>query len=160
MFTLRRSIFISALQICKAINLASGPLCRSFKKFSLVFLKAGMGQQCPSSCCLNANSCLVSLVAGHGPFGCSWWLAQCRRCWQTDSSADTTTSLLLQVCFTSHTASTLKFWKCSILGGEMVQSCVVVNHLLVGIVPVLFATSLAFCCVVQRCYPRTSSATD
>ena len=39
----------------------------------------------------------------------------------------------------------------------MVQSCVVVNHLLVEIVSVLFATSLA-CCDVQRCHPPKSSA--
>ena len=156
MFTLRRSIFISALQICIAINLASGSLCKYFKRFNSVFLKVGMGEQCPPSCSLNANSCLVLLVAGHGSFGCSWWLAWYRRCWQTDSSADTTTSLLLQVCLTSNTASTLEFWKCNILGGEMVQTCVVVNHLLVGNVPVLFATSLA-CCVARRCCPPKSS---
>lgn len=40
----------------------------------------------------------------------------------------------------------------------MVQSCVVVNHLLVGNVPVLFATSLACCCVARRCCPPKSSA--
>ena len=34
----------------------------------------------------------------------------------------------------------------------MVQSCVVVYHIVVEIVPVLFATSLA-CCVVQPSYP-------
>ena len=43
--------------------------------------------------------------------------------------------------------------KCNILRGEIVQSCVVVvYHIVVEIVPVLFATSLV-CCVVQPSYP-------
>ena len=106
---------------------------------------------------LEFQFCFV-LVAGHGPFDRSWWFAWYRRCRQTDSSADTTTSLLLQVWLTLNTASSLEFWKYHILGGETVQNCVVVNHLLVEVVPVLFATSLACCCVVQRCYPPKSSA--
>ena len=110
-----------------------------------------------SYCYFEFEFCFL-FVAGHGSFGCSWWLARYRRCWQTDSSANTATSLLLQVCLTSNTASTLEFWKCNIIGGEMVQSCVVVNHLLVGNVPVLFASSLACCCVAQRCCPPKSSA--
>lgn len=38
------------------------------------------------------------ILAGHGSFGSSWWLAGCGRCRQTDSSANATACLLLQVC--------------------------------------------------------------